>query len=378
MTWATVSTAADIYVPADQPTIQAGINAAVNGDRVLVSPGTYFEHIDLKGKNILLASTDGPSSTTIDGSNSGTVVMVASGERGASLEGFTIAHGTSNGATAGGVFVGADAILTVQRNDFESNRGSGGSGIRVDQASAIIRDNTFRYNGDIAVEVDNCRKGRGVSISDNLFESNDGAIGIGSSKAIVIKRNVIRHNGIPSGYDSVNLQLSDVVFADNLVYQNSARTVFAVQLQVTRSDQHVEFVNNTISENEGGDLWLEAGPYGTVNISNNIFQTAHKKDVVYCVPRHHAEVQLSHNLFFALAGSEISGSCDWTSGKLLTSNPSFAGGHGDGVRAYWLMPDSPAIDAGDDAAVQGHRDLTNAQRIQGAAVDLGAIEFRVD
>jgi hypothetical protein len=31
-----------IHVPADQPTIQAAINVAVNGDTVLVSPGTYL------------------------------------------------------------------------------------------------------------------------------------------------------------------------------------------------------------------------------------------------------------------------------------------------------------------------------------------------
>src|SRR5689334_19154376 len=34
-----------LRVPQDQPSIQAAINAAATGDTVLVSPGTYVEHI---------------------------------------------------------------------------------------------------------------------------------------------------------------------------------------------------------------------------------------------------------------------------------------------------------------------------------------------
>ncbi len=60
-----------IHVPVDQPTIQAGINAANPGDTVLVSPGTYTENIDFMGKAITVISSAGPGTTVIDGSTEG-------------------------------------------------------------------------------------------------------------------------------------------------------------------------------------------------------------------------------------------------------------------------------------------------------------------
>ena len=45
-----------INVPAEQPTIQAGIDIAVESDTILVQPGTYAENINFNGKAVILGS----------------------------------------------------------------------------------------------------------------------------------------------------------------------------------------------------------------------------------------------------------------------------------------------------------------------------------
>jgi hypothetical protein len=96
-----------INVPGDQPNIQAGIDAATDGDTVLVAPGTFLENINYLGKRIVVASfyilnhdLSFISSTIIDGSNpsnpdTASCVRFYSGEDSAAiLQGFTITGGT--------------------------------------------------------------------------------------------------------------------------------------------------------------------------------------------------------------------------------------------------------------------------------------------
>lgn len=67
-----------INVPAEQPTIQAGIDIAVESDTVLVQPGTYAENINYNGKAVIIGSlflttqdTIYISQTIIDGNQNG-------------------------------------------------------------------------------------------------------------------------------------------------------------------------------------------------------------------------------------------------------------------------------------------------------------------
>ena len=91
-----------INIPADQPTIQQGIDVSVDGDVVLVQPGTYLENIDFDGKNITVASlfhttqdTSFISQTIIDGNQDGWVVTFENEEMAtAVLKGLTITNGT--------------------------------------------------------------------------------------------------------------------------------------------------------------------------------------------------------------------------------------------------------------------------------------------
>jgi hypothetical protein len=133
-----------IRVPADQPTIQAAINAGASGDTVLVAPGTYFEQINFLGKAITVTSEAGPAATIINGSGAGVVVTFDSGEGpGAVLRGFTVTNG--GGFTGGGVEV-SSASPTIEDNVITANTGCDGIGINVSFGSPSIVGNRITNN----------------------------------------------------------------------------------------------------------------------------------------------------------------------------------------------------------------------------------------
>lgn len=167
---ATVVTQANIInVPGDQPTIQAGIDVATDSDTVLVAPGTYQENINFLGKAIVVKSSHGPSVTTIQAPDSGSVVTFANGEGLSSiLEGFTITGGMGTldvdsqpwanytALFGGGIFIKVSSP-TIYGNIIMANYVMGlcasrGGGIAVkDSSNPIIVNNSIIVNSVIDV-----------------------------------------------------------------------------------------------------------------------------------------------------------------------------------------------------------------------------------
>jgi uncharacterized protein (UPF0218 family) len=185
-----------LYVPGDYTTIQAAIDAAINGNVVLVGEGTYNENINFKGKAITVAShflVDGDpshiSNTIIDGSqpsntDSGSVVYFISGEDTNSvLCGFTITGGTGTPMsnyprTGGGIYISESSskiwFNIIEYNNVTDDENVGGSAINIGIANnetTIIENNIIRNNYSESFGSSNFVHG-----SINIWRRNAGSI----------------------------------------------------------------------------------------------------------------------------------------------------------------------------------------------------------
>jgi len=170
--------ATTIHVPADQPTIQAGIDAATSGDTVLVAAGTYTEILDLSDKELVLISAGGYEATTIQPTNVTTpILFMGGGQTNATvIKGFTFTGTVQQNAIR---IAGASPIIT--RNRFTNNRG-----VHKNQATIIV-------NG-----LSN------PSITFNLFIDNFPYVFICGSDSVYFVNNTIANGHIAIETDSPN------------------------------------------------------------------------------------------------------------------------------------------------------------------------------
>ena len=203
-----------IIVPRDFETIQEGIDASVDGDTVLVKPGTYYENINFNLHNIILGSmffttgnADYISTTIIDGSDAGSVVTFNSGEDStAMIIGFSITNGRAD--YGGGILCTYSSPTIAYNEIFENETLSGGNhgggGIYSFHSSSWIvhnniHDNTVpNYDGSTggAIKSDNSA----LHILNNIIAYNSAFCGSGIAARDttgIIKYNRIHNNSTP-------------------------------------------------------------------------------------------------------------------------------------------------------------------------------------
>ncbi|HWO36583.1 MAG TPA: right-handed parallel beta-helix repeat-containing protein [Candidatus Acidoferrum sp.] len=229
------SVAATIHVPANQPTIQAGINAAKNGDRVVVARGTYFENINFAGKAITVAASSGRTVTIIDGGHAGSVVTFDSGEgRDSVLEGFTVQNGNAS-LEGGGIYI-FNASPAIKLNTVTNNVACGsGAGIAVEFSSALVQNNVISSNSESG-----CTGGLGgglyvggagsALVTGNTIQKNSATFGGGmalfATTTPTLENNVI-HGNVATDQTSQGgglwiVDSSEALLVQNLIYNNTA------------------------------------------------------------------------------------------------------------------------------------------------------------
>ncbi|NQS98287.1 MAG: right-handed parallel beta-helix repeat-containing protein [candidate division Zixibacteria bacterium] len=344
--------AVTIHIPGDYPTIQAGIDAAVDGDTVLVANGTYTgngnKNLDFTGKAIVVISENGADNCIINCEGHGRGFIFISDETSSSvLSGFTITNGYVTGISP---FGGGGGILccysspTIENSTLSGNSAFSGGGIYCDNSSPTIENCTLSVNlatnglgGGIGCDSNSSPTIENCTISGNLAISG-GGISCWDDSNPTIENCTLSGNPVVGYGGGIYCDNSSPTITNCTINGNSAGFggggIYCYGSSPTI--QNCTLSGNSADYSGGGILCNVSSPTGVNNI----------------IWRNIASIGNQINGPFSCAYSDIQGG--WHGTGNIDADPLFVTGPGGD---YYLSQTasgqavtSPCVDAGDPAS----------------------------
>ena len=336
--------------------IHLAINAAQEGDTVVVAAGVYQTNIDFQGKNIVLTSTNpNAQNVTIDFPGRNSAVVTFSGQEDANCEliGFGITGG--RGDEGGGICGNGTKATIRQCAIYDNHADVAGGGIH--DCDGVISD--CRIQDNRAENSAGFGQGGGLYGCDGLI-SNCTIIG-----------NLAGHHEQRFSHGGGLSECASVV---NCFVKGNTAGGFGGGLY-----NCAQISNCTIVVNEAGRC---GGGVSHANGSGAVLNSliwrnrADQGEQAHIECRHVDDFTVSYsNVQGGFEGAKVAGEwlIQWGPTN-LDRYPLFAERHHLGE--YHLREDSPCVDAGDpNGDYQGQTDMDGQIRVAGGRVDVGADEY---
>jgi hypothetical protein len=321
--------------------IQDAVDAAVAGDEVVVTNGTYARGVSI-GEPLNVRSVNGPQFTVIDG---GGRRECASLTNGSSLYGFTLTNGVGGlgGGVNGGDYsgpiwpTGGTLSNCTLINNWANGGGGGAYNCRLNNCTLIGNSSDNGGGGACLCTLNNC-----------TLRGNSSQYGYGAGAQFC--------------------QLNNCALICNAVFQGSGGGASDCTLiNCTLTGNSVRGDCTTFEPPAGGGAF-NSWAVNCIFMGNSAINL---QPGSYCaVDGGASQCTLNYCIFYSNSSGEYGSAADhvWIADPLFVNT--------NGWADLRLQSDSPCINAGNNADVVGTTDLDSNPRIAGGTVDIGAYEFQ--
>ena len=329
------------------PSIQAGLDTAIEGDTVLVAAGTYFENIVWPAVNGIKLIGSGEEECTIDGSNTASVIRANQEiiDPATLITGFTVQNGYAQGdvpySFGGGIYCrySSPSLENVTIND---NTATEGGGIYLlwshpSLTNVTITDNvSWAFGGGIHSGLGSNPSMSDVMITGNSANYYGGGISVENSHPImvnvIISNNSADEGGGIWGWHAITIE--NVTISGNSANEGGGLYCRAI------ADQ---FLRNIIVKdnwaNLGGGLYCENSSPGLVNVTITGNPAEIQGGGIYCEESSHPH--LNNCILWNNAPQEVVFHPDGYPNSITVSCSDIQGGEegieiNDHGEVYWL------------------------------------------